>query len=143
MEPQTTFCVPRDDGGLDVYSAIQWMHLGHIALSECLKLPQSKIHFHLKRMGGSYGAKISRSAMVMCACALACHLTRLPVRFVMTLEANMKSVGKRFASATEYTGNVDAANGRINDLSFTITYDFGRICAANVVSYLSHNKNQM
>lgn len=125
MEPQTTFCVPRDDGGLDIYSAIQWMHLGHIAVSECLKMAQSKIQFHLKRIGGSYGSKISRASLIACACALASHLLRMPVRFVMTIESMMTIIGKRYANVAEYTATVDMANGRIADLSMELTVDFG------------------
>lgn len=126
MEPQTTFCVPRDDGGLDIYSSIQWMHCGHIAVADCLKVPQNKIQFHLKRMGGSYGYKISRASLIACACALASHLLRLPVRFVMTIESGMTVIGKRFGNAVEYTATVDMANGRIADLSLDLTVDFGK-----------------
>lgn len=125
MEPHTTFCVPRDDGGIDIYSSMQWIHIGHIAVSECLKMPQSKIHFVVKRMGGSYGVKITRGTLAACACALACHLTRLPVRFVMTIEASMTILGKRYPNAVDYTANIDTANGRLIDLSVKITSDFG------------------
>lgn len=125
MEPQSTFCLPRDDGGLEIYSSMQWMHLGHIAVAESLKIPQSKIRFSVKRLGGSYGVKITRSLLVACACALACHLTRLPVRFVMTIESNMTVLGKRYPNAIDYTANIDSVSGRLIDLSVKVIADVG------------------
>lgn len=94
LEPQTTFCTPNEDGGVNVYSASQYIDLIQIAIAKNLNLPQSKIFASVKHMGGAYGAKISRPAQVACACALACHLLRSPVRFVLTMESNMTTVGK-------------------------------------------------
>lgn len=125
MEPQTTFCAPNDDGGLNVYSATQWFDLIQIAIAKSLKMQQSKIHGQFKRLGGSYGAKFSRSAQVACACALACHLLRRPVRFVMTIEANMTTIGKRNANAIDYEANVDSVTGQMHQFTTTFSQDFG------------------
>ena len=78
----------------------------------------------VKRVGGGYGAKISRSSLTAAACALGAHATgRLvpelvhclslavrvlhlynrPVRMHMSLETNMENVGKRFPFTAKYS----------------------------------------
>lgn len=63
----------------------------------------------MKRIGGAYGAKISRNAQIACACALVCHKLNRPTRFVMSIESNMSSQGKRYATRQEYEIGVDDA----------------------------------
>lgn len=125
MEPQTTFCVPNDDGGINVYSATQWFDLTQIAISKSLKIQQSKITGQFKRLGGSYGGKFSRSAQVACACALACHKLRRPIRFVLTIESNMMMIGKRYANVIDYEASIDSATGQLQKFTTTISQDFG------------------
>lgn len=125
MEPQTTVCHPNDDGGINVSSAAQFFDLTHIAISRSLKIPQSKITGIHKRLGGGYGAKLTRSSQVACACALACHLLRQPVRFVMTIESNMSAIGKRYANSVEYNATIDTRNGILLDVKLSVAQDFG------------------
>ncbi|XP_055319493.1 uncharacterized protein LOC129577062 [Sitodiplosis mosellana] len=129
MEPQTVFCTPNDDGGINFHVSSQWLDLAHVAVSRCLKMPQSKIIASFKRVGGGYGAKLSRTSHVGCACALACHLLRLPVRFVMSIESNMTVMGKRYGCAVEYDATVDSATGRLIEFAPSIISDFG--CSLN------------
>lgn len=70
METQTAFCTPNDDGGINFNISSQWVDGAHVAAARCLKMPQSKIIANFKRVGGAYGAKISRTSHIACACAL-------------------------------------------------------------------------
>lgn len=63
METQQCICVPSEDG-IDVYSSSQWADTAHIAISEFLNVPQNTINFTTKRIGGAFGAKITRHAQV-------------------------------------------------------------------------------
>lgn len=56
----------------------------------------------MKRCGGGYGAKLGRSALIACACALAANKLKVPVKMVMSLETNMESIGKRFPMYGKY-----------------------------------------
>ena len=62
----------------------------------------SSINIKVRRLGGGYGAKISRNALISTACALAAHKLHRPVRLVMNLETNMAAIGKRFNAAFDY-----------------------------------------
>lgn len=65
------------------------------------------INVQVRRLGGAYGAKISRATQTACACALACHKLRRPTRMVMSIEDNMRCVGKRPSSYIEYDVSVN------------------------------------
>jgi xanthine dehydrogenase/oxidase len=60
------------------------------------------INIKVRRLGGGYGGKISRSAITSTACALAAHKLHRPVRLVMNLETNMAAIGKRYSAAFDY-----------------------------------------
>nr|BCT26317.1 aldehyde oxidase [Euura sp. 'Pontania] len=125
METQTCICVPIEDG-MDVYTSTQCVDLNQVAIAICLGVPHNSINVSVKRLGGGYGAKISRAAQIACACALVCHKLRRPSRFVMTIESNMSSVGKRTSTRQEYEVGVDD-NGKIQYLDSKHWSDAGAI----------------
>lgn len=125
MEPQTSFCTPSDDGGINVWAATQWIDLVQIGISQSLKLPHNKINVVVKRVGGAYGSKIARSALVSSACALACYLSNRPVRFVMTIEAMMSICGKRYPCASKYQVTVVTNTGKIRRLNNFYVEEYG------------------
>ncbi|XP_055604377.1 probable aldehyde oxidase gad-3 [Uranotaenia lowii] len=124
MENQLCICVPTEDNGMDVYTSTQWLHQVQLTISEVLKIPQNTINYYCTRVGGSFGAKMTRSAWIAGACALGAHLTRRPVRFIMSLEGNMTTVGKRQGLMVDYKVSVDE-QGKILKLINNFTYDLG------------------
>lgn len=127
METQTCVSIPADDV-LEVYSSTQWIDIVQVSISECLKIPANKIDLQVRRLGGGFGAKISRATQIACACALAAHLSNRPVRFVMSLEQNMLAIGKRASCISDYEVEFDA-NGKILNLKNVYYEDRG--CSMN------------
>uniref|UniRef100_A0A182PHL6 Indole-3-acetaldehyde oxidase n=1 Tax=Anopheles epiroticus TaxID=199890 RepID=A0A182PHL6_9DIPT len=126
LEPQTCYCIPSEDGtGLDVYSASQSSHMVQIAIAKALKLHQNRVKVIVRPVGGSYGAKLSRSAWVASACALAAYLTRRPVRMILPFETTMQAIGKRIGGHCEYEVDIRPTDGRIVRLSNTYHEDLG------------------
>ncbi|XP_018394514.1 PREDICTED: xanthine dehydrogenase/oxidase-like [Cyphomyrmex costatus] len=115
METQSCVCVPVEDG-MDVYPSSQWMDIIQVSIANCLGVKNNSINVYVRRLGGAYGSKISRNAQISCACALVCYKLNRPARFVMTIESNMLSVGKRYSTRQEYEIGVDN-NGVIQYLN--------------------------
>ncbi|EDS40040.1 aldehyde oxidase [Culex quinquefasciatus] len=123
METQSCVCVPIEDG-LDVYSSTQWVDMVQVAISRMLVIPENSINISVRRLGGSFGGKAARSTMIACACALAAHLSRRPVRLVMTLESNMAAIGKRYGLKSEYVVKA-SEEGKIVQLNNMYYHDAG------------------
>uniref|UniRef100_A0A240PKA6 Indole-3-acetaldehyde oxidase n=1 Tax=Anopheles epiroticus TaxID=199890 RepID=A0A240PKA6_9DIPT len=123
METQTCVCLPLEDG-MEVHTATQAITLTQIAISQLLGVPENSLNVCVRRLGGGYGGKASRAVQIACACALACHLTKRPVRLVMTIESNMAVVGKRYGAVSNYT--VEATSeGEILRLHNEFLHDAG------------------
>lgn len=123
MEAQSCVTTPSDEG-INVFSSTQWMDLTQINIADALKLPTSAVNVYTKRLGGAYGAKISRATLVACASALGTHLTNRAVRFVLTVEQNMESIGKRHGVISDYSVQVDS-KGVIQKLRNDYSEDYG------------------
>ncbi|XP_052860957.1 xanthine dehydrogenase/oxidase-like [Anopheles cruzii] len=123
METQACFCVPQADS-MDVFCATQWLDHVQIAISQALGTTESFLNVVVKRLGGSYGLKLTYASQMACACAVAAHRTGRPVRMILPLETTMSATGKRAGSVSEYEVSVDRS-GRIGKLSHTYIHDDG------------------
>ncbi|XP_001864335.2 xanthine dehydrogenase [Culex quinquefasciatus] len=123
METQSCVCVPIEDG-LDVYSSTQWIDMVQVAIARMLVIPENSVNIAVRRLGGSFGGKAARSTMIACACALAAHLSRRPVRLVMTLESNMAAIGKRYGLKSDYVVKA-SREGKIVQLNNKYYHDAG------------------
>lgn len=62
----------------------------------------TSVNVSVRRLGGAFGAKISKATQIACAAAIAAHATNRPVRIVLDLETNMKMIGKRLPYLAQY-----------------------------------------
>ncbi|XP_058460106.1 uncharacterized protein LOC131435872 isoform X2 [Malaya genurostris] len=127
MEPQTCICVPIEDG-MNVYSSTQWVDLCQVAIAQALNIPENSLNFFIRRLGGAFGAKISRASQIACASAIAAHFSQRPVRLIMSLESNMEAIGKRASCISNYQVEVNE-NGQISKLLNNYVEDYG--CSLN------------
>lgn len=82
------------------------------------------MNIKVKRLGGAFGAKIMRNGVVSCAVALAAYKLRKPVKMRMSLEKNMRVIGKRYPLYVQYDAGVNA-KGVIQYLNAKLYSDFG------------------
>ncbi|XP_061376829.1 uncharacterized protein LOC116770815 [Danaus plexippus] len=127
MEPQTCVVRPTEDG-FEVYSSTQYLDLTNVAVAQCLNVPINSINVIVRRVGGGYGGKITRSSQVACGAALVSHLQGKLCRFVLPLETNMKTVGKRIPTYCKFEVGVNE-NGEIQYLKIKYYQDNG--CSIN------------
>ncbi|GBP32434.1 Xanthine dehydrogenase [Eumeta japonica] len=123
MEPQCCVVVPIEDQ-LDVYSSTQWMDLVQVAVAGCLNIPENSVNVIVRRVGGAYGGKASRSAAVAAACALVARRLRRPARLTLPIRDNMTAIGKRQTCLANYEVEIDN-NGVIQYLNVTYYSDCG------------------
>ncbi|KAH8292276.1 hypothetical protein KR054_008034, partial [Drosophila jambulina] len=123
MEPQTTVAIPFEDG-LKVYSSTQWMDHTQSVIAHMLQVKAKDVQLQVRRLGGGYGAKISRGNQVACAASLVAYKLNRPVRFVQSLESMMDCNGKRWACRSDYQCHVKS-NGKIVGLNNDFFEDAG------------------
>ncbi|XP_026741820.1 indole-3-acetaldehyde oxidase-like [Trichoplusia ni] len=140
METQTAITRPNDEG-LEVISSTQWIDSTHVGISEALKVEQNRISLIAPRCGGGYGAKISRGNHVAVACALVSHLMNRPCRFVMSIQANLRVVGRRLPCTRDFELGV-SDSGEIQYMEYHLYEDNGYVVSEPISSLvLSGIKN--
>ncbi|CAB3227920.1 unnamed protein product [Arctia plantaginis] len=123
METLVTVAKPTEEG-LEVHSATQWLDGSHVMISRALGIDQNRIDMHLRRIGGAYGMKISRSIQSAVACSLVCLKLNRPCRFIQPLTTNMQAVGKRLPFSNDYEVAVNKS-GVIQYINETMYEDNG------------------
>ncbi|XP_059474105.1 xanthine dehydrogenase/oxidase-like isoform X2 [Neocloeon triangulifer] len=127
MENLSCIVVPNEDG-FDVYSSTQWMDLDQNVVSRTVGVPATKVKVHVKRIGGGFGGKQSRSAILAAACSFAAKKHNKAVRLILPFTTNIETTSKRFAQRNEYEVGFDNS-GKIEYAIINIYQDSG--CSRN------------
>ncbi|GAU99071.1 hypothetical protein RvY_10117 [Ramazzottius varieornatus] len=94
METQCSVAYPTEQG-IDLDAGTQWPDGIQDCVSQVCGIDKNGVNVTVKRLGGGFGAKISRNNIISSAVALAALLVKRPVKMHMSLWDNMKSIGKR------------------------------------------------
>ncbi|XP_048242207.1 xanthine dehydrogenase-like [Haliotis rufescens] len=125
LETQVCLCYPAEDGkGVHLHCATQWASAVQQAVATVLNIKESSVSVKVKRIGGSFGGRISRASLPACAAALATRIMRRPVRLAMNFHTNMKTIGKRFPYLANYTIGVNN-DGTLKGIQLTAHADCG------------------
>jgi xanthine dehydrogenase/oxidase len=101
LETNTTLVVPSEDD-LTVYSSTQAITKTQNFCASATGTPASKVVARVKRMGGAFGGKETRSVFVACAAAVAAKITSRPVRLTLSRDVDMKITGTRHVFLSTY-----------------------------------------
>lgn len=82
-----------------------------------------RINIIVNRLGGGYGAKITRANMIAVATGLAAYKLQQPVAMQMSFISNMDIIGKRFPTAAGYEVGVDD-EGVIQYMDYKYYFDY-------------------
>jgi len=95
LEPQSAIVTPGEDGEFEILSSTQNPHLTQMNCAEVLGVPANRVVAKIKRAGGGFGGKETRSVPNSSACAIpAYHLHRV-ARLVLDRDIDMQVHGTR------------------------------------------------
>ncbi|XP_043848598.1 aldehyde oxidase 1-like [Dromiciops gliroides] len=121
METQSIRVVPYgEDKEMDVYVSTQDPRLAQDMVASILRVPSNKIMCHVKRVGGAFGGKATKTGILAAITAFAAKKTGCPVRCVLERREDILITGGRHP----YLGKYKV--GFMND---------GRIMALDIVHY--------
>ncbi|KAI4386257.1 hypothetical protein MLD38_004203 [Melastoma candidum] len=103
LEPQSSV-VWTVDGGNEVHmvSSTQAPQKHQKYVSHVLGLPMSKVVCKIKRIGGGFGGKETRSGFIAAAAAVPAYLLNRPVKITLDRDVDMMTTGQRHSFLGKY-----------------------------------------
>ena len=103
LEPNSTLAVPSESAtNLTIYASTQAPTKTQDFCARVTNTPAAKVVVRMKRMGGGFGGKETRSVFVSTAAAVAAKLTNRPVRVTLNRDTDMAITGGRHAFLAKY-----------------------------------------
>ncbi|KAK3387486.1 molybdopterin binding aldehyde oxidase/xanthine dehydrogenase [Podospora didyma] len=120
LETNATLAVPKpEDGEMEVFASTQNPNETQEYVSRVCNVQANKVVVRVKRMGGGFGGKESRSVPLSCYVALAAQKTKRPVRCMLTREEDMVISGQRHPFLGRWKVGVNK-DGKIQALDLDI-----------------------
>ncbi|SPQ20407.1 4c3d0739-4c81-4792-b68b-38a496ac4c02 [Thermothielavioides terrestris] len=96
LETHASLVIPKpEDGEMEIWSSTQNPNEAQAYAAQVCNVQSNKIVVKVKRMGGGFGGKETRSIQLSTILALAAKKTRRPVRCMLTREEDMVTSGQR------------------------------------------------
>ncbi|XP_053697545.1 xanthine dehydrogenase [Sabethes cyaneus] len=118
LETQACVAVPKDSDEIEVFSSSQHPTEIQQHVAHALGIPSCKVVSRVKRLGGGFGGKESRAAMLAVPVALAAYTLRRPVRCMLDRDEDMAITGTRHPFYFTYKVGADK-DGRLLAGDFT------------------------
>lgn len=116
LETNCAIAVPKgEDGEMELFVSTQNTTKTQECVASALGVPANRILVRVKRMGGGFGGKESRSTLVSTAVAVAAFKTGHPVRCMLDRDEDMLITGGRHSFLGIYKVGF-MKNGKINSL---------------------------
>ncbi|MFU0504871.1 xanthine dehydrogenase molybdopterin binding subunit [Pseudaminobacter sp. NGMCC 1.201702] len=119
LEGHIAYAVPRDDGGMHVYSSTQHPTETQHHVAHALGLSSKDVVAECRRMGGGFGGKESGSVLFACNAALLAQKTGRPVKLRVDRDEDMVMTGKRHDFETAFEVGFDD-QGRIRGIDMDV-----------------------
>ncbi|XP_011496569.1 PREDICTED: xanthine dehydrogenase-like, partial [Ceratosolen solmsi marchali] len=102
LETQCTIAIPKEENEIEIFSATQDPAITQSTVAHMLNIPMNKITVRVKRLGGAFGGKETRSLLVTLPVALAAHSLHKPVRCTLDRDEDMLLTGTRHPFLFKY-----------------------------------------
>ncbi|XP_076656021.1 xanthine dehydrogenase rosy [Halictus rubicundus] len=107
LETHATLAVPREEDELEIFCSTQHPSEIQTHVAHCLNVNANKIVVRVKRLGGGFGGKESRSSLVALPVAFAAHRLGKPVRCMLDRDEDMMISGARHPFYFKYKVGFD------------------------------------
>eukprot|EP01113_Clastostelium_recurvatum_P030146 TRINITY_DN3652_c0_g1_i1.p1 TRINITY_DN3652_c0_g1~~TRINITY_DN3652_c0_g1_i1.p1 ORF type:complete len:1345 (-),score=361.69 TRINITY_DN3652_c0_g1_i1:322-4356(-) len=124
LETNGTFVMEGEHNELIIYASTQNPTKTQMLVAKILGLPANHITVKLRRMGGGFGGKETRSIYVSAAAALASYRLRQPVRLILDRDVDMATSGTRHPFLGRYKVGF-TKEGKIMALDLSLYADAG------------------
>ena len=98
LGPEAGLAIPTEDGGIELHTTTQWLHVDLQQLAPCLDLPEEKVRIALAGVGGAFGSREDVHVQIH-ACLLALRTGR-PVKMAYGREESFHGHVHRHPSRT-------------------------------------------
>jgi len=95
LETNASLAVPGEDGELTIFASTQNPDKTQYFTASCCGLPEHKVVCRMKRMGGAFGGKETRSVFISAAVGVAAMKLNKPVKMVLDRDEDMWITGTR------------------------------------------------
>uniref|UniRef100_A0A672MRH9 xanthine dehydrogenase n=1 Tax=Sinocyclocheilus grahami TaxID=75366 RepID=A0A672MRH9_SINGR len=96
LETNCTLAFPRgEDGEMELFVSTQSASKTQALVAKALGVPANRVVCRVKRMGGGFGGKESRSTILSTVVAVAAHTVKRPVRCMLDRDEDMLVTGGR------------------------------------------------
>ncbi|DBA72485.1 TPA: hypothetical protein ACH3X2_010250 [Trebouxia sp. C0005] len=102
LEPHGSIVVPLENDEIKIIASTQAPAKHQQTIAHVLGIPHHKVVCHVKRIGGGFGGKESRSVFPNAAAAVPAYILRRPVRLVLDRDEDMHMTGHRHAFLGKY-----------------------------------------
>ncbi|XP_063067791.1 aldehyde oxidase 6 isoform X2 [Engraulis encrasicolus] len=103
METQSMLVVPvGEEREMNVYLSTQHPSYAQDSIAETLNIPSNRVTCHVKRVGGAFGGKVTKTSIMACITAVAAWKTERPVRLVLERGEDMLITGGRHPVLAKY-----------------------------------------
>uniref|UniRef100_A0A8C2DMD6 Xanthine dehydrogenase n=1 Tax=Cyprinus carpio TaxID=7962 RepID=A0A8C2DMD6_CYPCA len=125
LETNCTLAVPRgEDGEMELFVSTQSASKTQALVAKALGVSANRVVCRVKRMGGGFGGKESRSTILSTVVAVAAHTVKRPVRCMLDRDEDMLVTGGRHPFFGHYkVGYMN--NGRVMALEVTLYSNAG------------------
>ncbi|RBR07551.1 hypothetical protein FVER53590_12680 [Fusarium verticillioides] len=125
LETNAALAIPHmEDGSMEVYISTQNLMENQVFTAQVLGVPMNRVNMRVRRMGGAYGGKESRTTALSMYLALAAQKTARPVRMMLNRDEDIAFSGQRHPFQSKWKVGVDE-KGKIQVLDIDIYNNAG------------------
>uniref|UniRef100_A0AAR2LBM3 FAD-binding PCMH-type domain-containing protein n=1 Tax=Pygocentrus nattereri TaxID=42514 RepID=A0AAR2LBM3_PYGNA len=141
METQSMLVIPLgEEKEMKVYASTQHPTMVQEAVAETLGIPSSRVSCHVKRIGGAFGGKVTKTSILASITALAAWRSERPVRCVLDRGEDMLITGARHPVLGKYKVGF-MSDGRITAADVRYYANAGHTPDESVLKILLHMDN--